>query len=531
MPTARTKQVSFGIARKTLTHHLVVGVCLGVLLGCGKDTSTAHDAAATTGRDGPASSGGIGGSDSTARGGAGGARGGAGGAGGAQGSSTAAAGSGGMGDAGGTQAGGSKTNADAGTGGIVSTGGARTNDASSTGGSESRDASSTGGTSGGGTGGRGDAGGVTSDGPSTNIGDAKTGTGGAGSTGTTAGVGPAETKPQGYGRATTGGGSKSPVVATTMADIQAAIDAYGGSGGLVIQYTGRFDFATITDPCTRWELPSQIVEIKKKSDITLQGADGSTASFGIHIASSSSNIIIRNMVFGFLPGADASDAISIEGMSGGVPTDIWIDHNELFSSMVECDGAGDTSFDGLIDVKKGADNITVSYNYIHDHHKVSLNGYSDSDDVTRHITFHHNLFENVGSRTPLQRHGYSHVLNNWFNGITTSGINVRMDGYTLIEGNYFENAKNPVTSRDSDAIGYWELRGNNITGPADFTKFGISWVASSSTPTKDATDWTTTKTFPVALGYTYQVEPPDCLKAGLKKVVGAGKALATLTCK
>jgi pectate lyase len=515
-----------GMTRKTSTHHLVVGVCLGVLFGCGKATSTAHDAAATPGQDGPTSWGGTGGADPTARGGVGGTGGAAGGSVGSGGTSTAPTGSGGMDNLGGTHAGGSRTNADAGTGGAVATGGARTNDASSTGGAEARDASRTGG-----AGGRGDAGGVPSDGPSANLADAKTGTGGAGATGATAGVGPAETKPQGYGRATTGGGSKSPVAAASVADIQAAIDAYGGSGGLVIQYTGRFDFATVTDPCTRWKLPAQIVEIKKKSDITLLGADGSAASFGVHIASSSSNIIIRNMVFGLLPGADASDAISIEGMSGGVPTDIWIDHNELFSSMVECDGAGDTSFDGLIDVKKGADNVTVSYNYVHDHHKVSLNGYSDSDDVTRHITFHHNLFENVGSRTPLQRHGYSHLLNNWFSGITTSGINVRMDGYALVEGNYFENAQNPVTSRDSDAIGYWELRGNNVTGPADFTKFGITWVASSSTPTKDATDWTTTKTFPIALGYTYQVDPPDCLKAGLKKVVGAGKGLATLTCK
>ena len=312
--------------------------------------------------------------------------------------------------------------------------------------------------------------------------------------------------------------------------MQSLVDAYSGTGGLCIRYTGKFNLTSITDPCTQHTLAAQTLEIKKKSDITIMGADGTAANFGIHIAASSSNVIIRNIVFGLLPGGGDSDAISIEGMSGGVPTNIWVDHNELYSSMVECAGAGDTSFDGLIDVKKGADNVTVSYNYIHDHHKVSLNGYSDDDDVVRHITFHHNIFENIGSRTPLQRHGYSHLVSNYFNKITVSGANIRMGGYSLIESNYFENSQNPVTSRDSTAIGYWDLRNNNIKSPSDFATYNITWVASSSTPTKDATDWTTTAAFPVALGYTYTVDPPACVKSGLRNAAGAGKGLVTLKC-
>ncbi len=355
------------------------------------------------------------------------------------------------------------------------------------------------------------------------------GTGGA-SAGGAASAGPPETKPLGYGQNTTGGGSTTAVVASSMTAVQAAIDAYSGTGGLVIAYTGKFDFATIPDPCTQWQLPAQIVEIKKKNDITIQGVDGSAINFGFHIASSSSNIIIRNMTIGLLPGGDAADAISLEGMSGGVPKDIWIDHNELFSSMADCSGAGDSSFDGLIDIKKGADNVTVSYNYLHDHHKGSLNGFSDSDTDVRHVTFHHNVFENIGSRTPLQRGGYSHLLNNLLSTVTVSGANIRMNGYSLIEGNYFENDHNPVTSRDSSALGYWELRGNNVLTPADFTKYDVTWAASTSTPTKDATDWTTTAAFPVALGYTYAVDAPQCLKNGLKSVAGSGKGLATLKC-
>lgn len=178
-----------------------------------------------------------------------------------------------------------------------------------------------------------------------------------------------------------------------------------------------------------------------------------------------------------------------------------------------------------------ADRVTISYNYLHDHHKVSLNGFSDSDDVVRHVTFHHNVFDNVSSRTPLQRNGFSHLLNNYIGRVATSGVNVRMGGHSLVEGNYFEQVQNAVTSRDSSELGYWELRDNNVKSPSDFATFGLTWVASDSTPTKDATDWVTTATFPESLGYTYTPDPAVCLtKANLLKAAGAGKGLATLVC-
>src|SRR6478736_1860081 len=352
------------------------------------------------------------------------------------------------------------------------------------------------------------------------------------SSSTSAGTGASATAPGGYGKATTGGGNVAPVTASSLSALQAAIDAYSG-GGLVLKYSGKFDFSSINDLCRQHTLPAQTLEIKNKSDITLMGEDGSSANFGIHIAASSSNVIIRNMTIGLTPGGDASDIVSVEGMSGGAPKNIWIDHNELFTSLATCEGAGDAAFDGMIDVKKGADNITVSYNYMHDHHKVSLNGFSDSDDQVRHITFDHNLFENIGSRAPLQRHGYSHLLNNYFLNVSTSCVNVRMGGYALVEANYFEKVVNPVTARDSDAVGFWELRGNNLSSAADVgpnNPFGISWT-SGSTGTINATDWTTTAKYPVALGYDYAAHAPQCIHDGLRAAAGAGKGLATLKCK
>ena len=311
--------------------------------------------------------------------------------------------------------------------------------------------------------------------------------------------------------------------------MQAAIDAYSGSAGLVIRYDGRFDFSTITDSCTQWQLPAgTIVEIKDKSNITIEGTDGSTANFGLAIKAGVTNVIVRNMTMGLLPGS--IDAIGIEGQGGKFPGYIWIDHNTLFSSTKECAGAGDLEFDGLIDNKAGAHHITYSYNHIHDHQKVGLIGSSDSDISDRHITYHHNHYQNVTSRLPLQRGGYTHLYNNLYSGVLTSGANIRMGGHSLIESNWFENAKNPVTSRDSPQLGFWELRNNNVNSPADFATYGITWTASSSSPSRNADDWTSTAVFPIAIPYAYAPDTPACVKQKLATVAGAGKGLLTLNC-
>jgi len=108
-----------------------------------------------------------------------------------------------------------------------------------------------------------------------------------------------------------------------------------------------------------------------------------------------------------------------------------------------------------------------------------------------------------------------------------------MGGYALVEANYFENVKNPVTSRDSSEVGFWDLRNNNLASAADVApnnRFGITWDDGNS-GTVNATAWTTTAAFPVALGYTLAAQPAQCVHDGLRVAAGANKELATLKCK
>ncbi|HWO08092.1 MAG TPA: polysaccharide lyase family 1 protein [Polyangiaceae bacterium] len=329
------------------------------------------------------------------------------------------------------------------------------------------------------------------------------------------------TGPIGYGAATTGGGDAPELVVATFEEAAAALAAYHdtfkaqGSGALVLRYTGHFDYAAITDVCAQHSKEPQTLDVKEMENVTILGAPGSSANFGVRI-NRAKNVIVRNMTMGLLPGGDGSDAITIEGNGeNGDVEDVWIDHNELFSSTKDdCEGAGDTEFDGLVDIKKGARRITVSYNYLHDHQKTGLLGFSDDDDTERYVTFHHNRYENVVSRTPLQRFGYIHLFNNYYGSITGSGINVRMGGVALVESNFFEHVANPVTSRFSDVVGYWELRNNHVGE-------GITWTVEDDT-LANADDWQSTGAFPQGEpSYPYAPDEAACVEQIVRASAGA----------
>ncbi|UUA71722.1 polysaccharide lyase [Cellvibrio sp. QJXJ] len=344
------------------------------------------------------------------------------------------------------------------------------------------------------------------------------------------------------GFSTTDGGNVSGAQsfnASTHTQIQQIIEnAKDGDYPVIITYTGNEDSLInqmIRDhtvdssgncPNPRWSEAYRKVEIKEFTrGITIQGANGSSANFGI-VVNKSSNVIVRNMKIGALAGA-SNDADMIRIDSG---VNVWIDHNELFAVNNECKGSpdGDLTFESAIDIKKESQNITVSYNIIRDSKKVGLDGSSSTDiGGGRKITFHHNIYRNVGARLPLQRGGWTHMYNNLYDGITSSGINVRQNGYALIESNWFQNAVNPVTCRfDSSNCGKWDLRNNNIRNPGDFATYNITWTSGG---TIDATNWTTTAPFPISIPYSYSPVTPQCVKDKIAQYAGVGKNGAQLT--
>lgn len=73
--------------------------------------------------------------------------------------------------------------------------------------------------------------------------------------------------------------------------------------------------------------------------------------------------------------------------------------------------------DGLLDITRQSDRVTVSWNLFRQHDKTMLIGGSDNHREDRgrlRVTLHHNLWEAVKERTPRVRYGQVHVANNLY---------------------------------------------------------------------------------------------------------------------
>jgi len=147
------------------------------------------------------------------------------------------------------------------------------------------------------------------------------------------------------------------------------------------------------------------------------------------------NVIIRNIqfenAFDCFPQWDATDGANgnwnswydnMSIISGS--NHVWIDHNS-FTDGDKPDSQQPTHFgreyeqhDGELDITKGADLITVSWNRFSNHNKIMLIGSTDKPtfDVDKlRVTVHHNTFENSIQRTPRVRYGQVHIYNNYNN--------------------------------------------------------------------------------------------------------------------
>ncbi|MEV6794793.1 pectate lyase [Streptomyces sp. NPDC051320] len=146
------------------------------------------------------------------------------------------------------------------------------------------------------------------------------------------------------------------------------------------------------------------------------------------------NVIVRNLTF-----EDAFDCFPqwdpTDGDTGNWnseydnlvvygATHVWLDHN-TFTDGRRPDSAQPYYFgriyqqhDGELDVVKGANYVTASWNAFTDHDKTLLFGNSDSATATDagkiKVTLHHNLFRSITERAPRVRFGQVDSYNNHF---------------------------------------------------------------------------------------------------------------------
>jgi pectate lyase len=250
---------------------------------------------------------------------------------------------------------------------------------------------------------------------------------------------------------TTGGDGGEVVTVATFADLEREI---ASSGARVVQVQG-----TITSPDERF------VKLRVGSNKTIigLGADATLEHIGLDVTgwgdvetgtladfcepefegqfAPVSNVIIRNLTFRDTLGSSSdADGIVVQCSAHHV----WIDHNTFLGAP--------SGNDGAIDIKRGADWVTVSWNHLQAWDKSMLLGHDDAngeqDRGTLHVTYHHNYFENTRQRHPRIRFAHAHLLNNYL--FNDASVPNRTASYFLVagvesnvhaEGNLIEHAR------------------------------------------------------------------------------------------
>lgn len=266
----------------------------------------------------------------------------------------------------------------------------------------------------------------------------------------------------------------------------------GGAGGRILTVDSKTAFLEtiqLQEPCiirVNGTIPLDRM-VKVSSNKTIVGVDkNGVISGGGLTLSGVSNVIIRNLRFE----NSVDDAITIENGTHHV----WIDHCDLTQA-----------YDGLLDIRKGSDYITVSWNHFFNHTKTSLVGHDDNnrDQDAGHlrVTYHHNWFDRTRERHPRVRFsGLCHVYNNYFLG-NSYGIASTMDANVLVEGNCFESVDYPTR------VGY------GTSGPGNLVERNNVYLQCLYSPE-------TRGTVPEP-PYTYVLEDPSGIPEQVTK--GAGR--------
>jgi len=284
---------------------------------------------------------------------------------------------------------------------------------------------------------------------------------------------------------TTGGGTATPQVVTTLAAFKTAVS---GTGAAVVYLNAKLANASVAIG----------------SNKTIVGVCG--AEFHGHLGfSKASNVILRNLkVVGYGVGdctkdpsfdatvgcSSGADAISISSASHHV----WVDH---------CDISDGT--DGNLDINAGSDFITISWTKFHysprtdnvGNDSTGANGHrfsnliGSADDVPEdvghlNVTWHHDWWaDNVNQRMPRTRNGKIHVVNSLFTSAGNSYCtNSGFQSHLLVENNVYSGVKNPL---QPDANGDMLARGNVFTSTSGTTTASGTGFAPPYSYTPEAT--------------------------------------------
>ncbi|MEU9852543.1 polysaccharide lyase family 1 protein [Streptomyces sp. NPDC047974] len=235
-------------------------------------------------------------------------------------------------------------------------------------------------------------------------------------------------------------------VAGTLDAVEAGCAAFEAPGYSFPQYLADYDPAVwgyeteVSGPQEQARAASataqgQAIKVKVPANTTLVGVGRDATILGGSLqVTGVDNVVIRNLKLesplDCFPQWDPTDGATgawnseYDSLVVYGSTHVWIDHNTFTdgrypdSSLPEYYGEVYQQHDGELDVVRGADLVTVSWNVFTDHDKTLMIGNSDSAGATDRgklrVTLHHNLFDGVVERAPRVRFGQVDAYNNHF---------------------------------------------------------------------------------------------------------------------
>ncbi len=267
------------------------------------------------------------------------------------------------------------------------------------------------------------------------------------------------------------GAAKTAPIGWAAVDAMGVTSTTGGGGGDVViardieelrEYAGSDEPLTIL-------IEGQLTgsgNLRVASNKTLLGVGASASISGAELSLNDvSNVIIRNLTM-----SGARDAIALRGSHH-----VWVDHCDLS----ECE-------DGLLDITRASDYVTVSWTRFSNHRKTMLinSGTDHPEDVGKlNTTVHHCWFDGSTTRNPRVGYGKVHIFNSLYRG-NGYGIGLHSQARVLADRNYFDGVKDPVRQMyredpKSPHHGFCEARDNifhDCTGQQAIE--GISFPAS-----------------------------------------------------
>ena len=238
-----------------------------------------------------------------------------------------------------------------------------------------------------------------------------------------------------------------------------------------------------------------VLQVPSNTSIIGLGAGARIVHGNLALGTSSApvdNIVVRNVTFedafDFFPQWDPTDSTTgrwnsaYDLISVLYATHVWIDHDSfsdgarpdknypsVWNETVNGTNYAASEFkvqhhDGLADVTKLGNLVTMSNNLFQDHDKSFLIGGTDTASRTAEnptvlkVTFHDNWFKNLRQRQPRVRFGQVHVYDNYYEGtLDASAAYPWLVGLTVGQGGKIHAENNVFSIPGATASALWSI--------------------------------------------------------------------------